>query len=148
MSPTDCLGQVLALCDSNCNHSWASEKLAKKLKLQGPPTKLTVSGINSQQTIHTQIFELKLILNLSGDSHATLSIKFDLGKNFNIGTDFIDVIKIKQQYPHFEQVTLSEYSYADEEMILGQDSFHLIRPLEYFESGRQDTPLAVLLLMV
>ena len=28
-------------------------------------------------------------------------------------------------------------------MILGQDVFHAIRPLEYFESDRQNTPVAV-----
>ena len=28
-------------------------------------------------------------------------------------------------------------------MILGQDVFHSIRPLEYFESDRRDTPIAV-----
>ena len=28
-------------------------------------------------------------------------------------------------------------------MILGQDALHLIRSLEYFESDRQDTPVAV-----
>ena len=28
-------------------------------------------------------------------------------------------------------------------MILGQDVFHAIRPLEYFDTDRKDTPIAV-----
>ena len=72
---TECPEPVLVLCDSNCSHFWISETLAEKLKLQGPPTTLTVRGINSQQTIHTQMVELKLIPVHSGDSRATFSIK-------------------------------------------------------------------------
>ena len=55
----------------------------------------------------------------------------------------INVELLKQKYPHLEPIALQKYSYADVEMILGQDVFHSIRPLEYFESDRKDTPIAV-----
>ena len=64
-------------------------------------------------------------------------------KDFNIGNDIIDVKKLKQQYPHVEPIKFSKYSYVDVEKILGEDAFHLISPLEYFEAELQDTPVVV-----
>ena len=61
----------------------------------------------------------------------------------NVGTDVIDVDALKNSYPHLDPIALRRYSYADVEMILGQDVFHSIRPLAYFESDRQNTPIAV-----
>ena len=46
-------------------------------------------------------------------------------------------------YPHLEPIPLKKYSYADVDMILGQDLFHFIRPLECFDSDRKNTPVAV-----
>ena len=39
-------------------------------------------------------------------------------------------------------IPLSKYSYSDVEMIFDQDVFHCIRPLEYFEADRPNTPIA------
>ena len=61
----------------------------------------------------------------------------------SVGTDIIDVDMLKTMYPHPEPIALKKYSYADVEMILGQDVFHSIRPLEYFDSDRKQTPVAV-----
>ena len=135
--------KVLALCDSACSHSWISEDLATKLNVKGLPTKLTVHGINSQQVVDTQIVELKLTPVHSGGSCSTFDVKPYVRKNLHVGNDVIDVDQLKQQYPHLEPVALSKYTYGDVEMILGQDVFHSIRPLEYFESDRKNTPIAV-----
>ena len=129
--------KVLALCDSACSHSWISEDLATKLNVKGLPTKLTVHGINSQQVVDTQIVELKLTPVHSGGSCSTFDVKPYVRKNLHVGNDVIDVDQLKQQYPHLERVALSKYSYGEVEMILGQDVFHSIRPLEYFESDRK-----------
>ena len=45
-------------------------------------------------------------------------------------TDKIDVNYLKTKYPHLEPIS-------------GQDVFHFIRPLEYFDSDRKNTPVAV-----
>ena len=60
-----------------------------------------------------------------------------------VGNDVIDVESLKTMYPHLEPIPLKKYSYADVDMILGQDVFHFIRPLEYFDSDRKNTPVAV-----
>ena len=65
-----------------------------------------------------------------------------VGKLFSVG-NFINVDGLKQQYPHLEPIPLKRYSYANFEMILGQEMFHVIRTLECFETDRKGTPIAV-----
>ena len=124
-------------------HCCIFEKLAKRLKQQGPPTAPNVRGNNSQHTLLNQIAKLKLTPVHSDDSRATFSIKPYVTKGLKVGTDIIDVTKLKQQYPHLESDAFSKYSYADVGMILGRDAFHLFHPLEYFKSDHQDTLVPV-----
>ena len=135
--------RVLALCDSSCSHSWISSRLAAKLNAKGTPTKLTVHGINSLQNVNTLMVELKLTPVNSGGSCSSFAIKPYVRDDLQVGTDVIDVESLKTMYPHLEPIPSKKYSYADVDMILGQDVFHFIRPLEYFDSDRKKTPVAV-----
>ena len=133
--------KVLALCDSACSHSWISANLATKLNVHGTPTKLTVHGINSNQVVDTQLVELKLTPVHSGGSCSPFIVKPYVREDLKVGTDTIDVDLLKTKYPHLQPISLKKYSYA--EMILGQDVFHSIRPLEYLDSDRKNAPVAV-----
>ena len=64
-------------------------------------------------------------------------------KNFPRWKDVIDVDYLKTIYAHLEPLALKTYCYGDVEMILVQDVFHSIRPLEYFDSDRKNSPIAV-----
>ena len=136
---------VLAWCDFACNHSGISETLVAKLLLQGTATKLTVDGINSQETVDAQMVQLRRLPVHSEDTKwSTFDVKPFARKHFSVGNDFIDVDGLKQQYLHLEPIPLKGYSYPNVEMILGQDIFHVIRPLEYFGNDRKGTATAVL----
>ena len=135
--------KILALCDSACSHSWISRRLVDKLQVKGSATKLTVQGINSQQLIDTETVELKLTPVHSGGPCSSFPVTPYVRDDLKVGNDIIDVDKLKTTYPHLEPIPLSKYSYSDVEMILGQDVFHCIRPLEYFEADRPNTPIAV-----
>ena len=93
---------------------------------------LTVHGINSDQVVDTQIVELKMTPLLSGGTCSNFAVKPYVRDDLKVGTDITDVDKLKTDYPHLEPIAISKYSYADVEIILGQDMFHSIRPLEYF----------------
>ena len=134
---------VLVLCDSACSHSWISKGLADKLQVKGSPTKSTVHGINSQQLIDTETVELELTPVHSGGSCSSFPVKPFVRNDLKIGNDFINVDNLKAKYPPLEPISLSKYSYSDVDMILGKDVSHAIRPLEYFESDRPNTPIAV-----
>ena len=58
ISPTDEKTKVLALCDPACSHSWISNAAAERLKLKGKSLRLTVCGINTQQTIDTLVTDV------------------------------------------------------------------------------------------
>ena len=135
--------KVLVLCDSACSHSWISSELANKLDVRDTPTKLTVRGINSNKVVDTQMVELKLTPVHSGGSCSSFTVKPYVRDQLTIGNDVIDVDDLKSRYAHLEPIALRKYSYTDVKMILGQDVFHAIRPLEYFESDRRNTPVAV-----
>ena len=139
--------KVLALCDSACSHFWISRSLADKLRVKSSATKLTVHGINSQQMVDTETVELMLTPFHSGGSCSTFPVTPYVRDDLKVGNDVIDVDNLKKVCPHLEPIPLSKYSYSNVEMILGQDVFHCIRPLEYFEADRQNTPIAVRLLL-
>ena len=135
---------VLALCDSACSHSWLSWKVDAKLNVQGTATKLTVHGIFSREVVETQMVQLKWKPVLSGDTDFP---KFDakpyIRKHLNVGSEFIDVDGLKQQYLHLESILVKRFTYASVEKILGHVMFHAIPPLEYFKTDQKDIPVAV-----
>ena len=135
--------KILALCDSACSHPWISRRLADKLQVKRSATKLTVHGINSQQLIDTETVELRLTPVHSGGSCSSFPVTPYVRDDLKFGNDIIDVDELKTTYPHLEPIPLSKYSYSDAEMIPGQDVFHRIRPLEYLEADRPNTPIAV-----
>ena len=135
--------KVLTLCDSACSYTWISARLASKLKFQGVPIKLTVHGINSQQVVDTRMVELKLTPVHSGGSCSPFTIKPYVRDNISVGTDTIDVDRMKTKYPHSKPVPLHKFTYADVDMILGRVVFHFIRPLECFDSDCKNAPVAV-----
>ena len=87
--------------------------------------------------------ELKLTPVHSGGSCSSFTVKSYVRDQLTIGNDLFDVDGLKTRYPHLEPSARSKYSYTDVKMILGQDVFHAIRPLEYFESDRRNAPVAV-----
>ena len=54
-----------------------------------------------------------------------------------------DVPILQDRFPHLQPIKPIVYNYSDVEMILGQDVFHAIKPLEYFQGRNQNTPVAV-----
>ena len=91
--------------------------------------------------------DLKLTPVHSGGFFSPFTIKPYVREKLNVGTNTIDVNYLKTKYRYLEPISVQMYGYADVDMILGQDVFHFIRPLEYFDSDRKNTPVAVRLPM-
>ncbi len=66
-----------------------------------------------------------------------------LRESINVGTDNVDVESLKRSYPHLEPIKSTRYRYSDVEVILGQDVYQAIRPLEYLQADSQVAPLPV-----
>ena len=135
--------KIHVLCDSACSNSRISENMRRKLNVQGTPLKFTVHGINSHQTIVTPIVELKLTPVRLGGSCPPFVVKPYVRKTLTFRTKVNDVESLKVEYPHLQPIPLKKHIYGDVEMILGQDTFPCIHPLEYSETDRKNTPIAV-----
>ena len=62
--------------------------------------------------------------------------------NLNVGDKIYDFTKMKANYAYLNHLPDIKVSMADVKVVLGQDAYHLIRPLEY-KSGGRDEPWAV-----
>ena len=103
---------------------------------------MTVSGINSQETLATLAVKVKL-KPADIESDESFDIELFLKKYLHVGSDVIDVASLQEVYPHLQPLKPLRYSYAKVEMIIGQDAFHAIRPLEYFVTDAKNAPVAV-----
>ena len=63
--------------------------------------------------------------------------------SLSVGSKTIDVTILQESLPHLQLIKPIVYNYSDVEMILGQDVFHSIKPLEDFQGRNQNTPVAV-----
>ena len=132
----------LTLCDSASSHSWISAKLVKCLNLSGRDLDLTVNGINTTTVFKTKQIQMKVSSNFDGFEyifHLTAFVKDEL----RVGTDTVNIPALQSKY--LAPIKPIVYSYADVDSIFGQDSFHAIRPEEYFksEADPNTSPVAV-----
>ena len=60
----------------------------------------------------------------------------------NVGADVINIQALQETYPHLAVLDPVTYCYGNIEMILGQDVYHAIRPLEYFAADEKSSPFS------
>ena len=133
---------ALVLCGTACSNSWVSDSLADRLGLQGTALKLTIKGINAEELIDTKVVQLTVSPHKDQDFEA-FTVRPYVRETLNVGSDIIDVRSMQETYPHLAVLDPVRYSYGDIEMILGQDVYHAIRPLEYFSAEEKGSPFAV-----
>ena len=123
---------ALVLCDTACSNSWVSDSLAARPGLLGNALKLTVKGINTEELIDTKVVQLTVTSHKDQDFEAFTGRPY-VRETLNVGSDIIDVKSMQETYPHLAVLDPVRYSYGEIEMILGQDVYHAIRPLEYLQ---------------
>ena len=142
-SPTKAIN-VFALCDSGCSHTWISDNLAQKLSLDGKVTSITVNGISCQEVVQTRTVEVNFFSILLDEGREVFTVNAFTKSSHNVGRDFIDDSALKSKYPHLDPVPGTQIDYSSVSMILGQDAYGAIRPIEYFVSSTdKSSPVAV-----
>ena len=133
--------EVLALCDTGSVHSWVSDKLAKSLSLTGSPSKVALSGIISNQEVVTERVEVVV-----SSLYANPPFSFDLKsftKSLTLGKDLIDILELQKQHPHLAPIPPIVYNYSDIQLIIGQDAYYAIHPINAFKGDPMNDPWAV-----
>ena len=110
------------------------------LNLEGSPLKLTVCGKNAKQFIDTLITDVT-VKPLGDNTCENFDGSPYIRDTLNVGSDIINVPQLQETY--LSVLDPVQYSYSNVEMILGQDVYHAIRPIEYFESDSKCVPVAV-----
>ena len=134
--------KALVLCDTACSNSWVAGSLADRLGLHGKALKLTVKGINTEEVVDTRVSEVTVKPREHQDFE-TFTINPFVKESLNVGSDVINVQTLQETYPHLAVLDPVTYSYKDIEMVLGEDVYHAIRPLEYFSADEKRSPVAV-----
>ena len=132
----------LVLCDTACSNSCVSNDLANRLCLHGTSLKITVKGINTEEVVDTKLVEL---IVTPRDSQALEPFKVSpyVKEDLNVGANVINIKAPQETNPHLAVLDPVTYCYGNIEMILGQDVYHAIRPLEYFAADEKCSPFAV-----
>ena len=131
---------ALVLCNTACGNSLVSNDLANRLGLHGTALKLPIRGINTEEVVDTKLVELTVTPR---DNQALEPFKVStyVKEDLNVGADVINIKALHETYPHLADLDPVKYCYANIEMILGQDVYHAIRPLEYFAADKSARPL-------
>ena len=87
------------------------------------------------------IRKLKLLQQMLVQVKQTIgdTLTFCSHPNLNVGDMKYDFKTLKQEYDYLLNLPDIEISMKDVEVILGQDAYHLIRPLEY-KSAEKSQP--------
>ena len=103
---------------------------------------MTVRGIHTKEVLSTHSVRVNM-KPADPENDETFQLEPYLKEDLNVGSDVIDVVSLQAKYPHLQPLKPLRYSYAEVELIIGQDAFHAIRPLEYFETDSKHAPIAV-----
>ena len=134
--------KALVLWDTACSISWVAGSLADRLGLHGKALRLTVKGINTEEVVYTSVVEVTGKQREHRD-FKPFTINPFVKESLNVGDDIFNIQALQETYPHLEVLDPVTCSYKDIEMILGQDVYHAIRPLEYFSADDKLSPVAV-----
>ena len=134
--------KALVLCDTACSNSWVAGSLADRLGLHGKALKLTVKPINTEEVVDSRVVEVT-VKPREHQHFEPFTVNPFVKESLNVGADIIYVQALQETYPHLAVLDPVTYSYKDIEMILGQDVYHAIRPLEYFSADEKRSPVAV-----
>ena len=132
--------ETIALCDTGSTVSLMDKTLVDLLKLKGKESVMSVAGIHGLSEMKTEIVTARI--GPSESDTAGEEITFCSHPNLNVGDKIYDFTKMKETYVYLNNLPDIKVSMADVKVILGQDVYHLIRPLEY-KSGGRDEPWAV-----
>ena len=132
--------ETIALCETGSTVSFMDQTLVDLLRLKGKESVMSVAGIHGLSDLKTQIVTAKV-----GSSEAETAgetVTFCSHPNLIVGEKDYDFRNLKEEYNYLSDLPNKRVSMTDVKVILGQDAYHLIRPLEY-KSGERNQPWAV-----
>ena len=132
---------TLACCDTGSTQTWVDESLLEKLDIKGKTISLNVTGIHGTQVTPCRAAQAT-IGPASCMKHKAKVLTVHSQKNLEVGKSLYNVQEMKQTYPYLKCVGFKQIDLKKVAIILGQNAYELIRPLEY-KNGGENQPWAV-----
>ena len=107
LSSNDSETTALVLCDTACSHSCISPELARRLNLKGRKIDLAVKGANCSEDITSEQVDLNVSSKFDPDISFTVCAY--VKNNIYIGSDIINVRRLKEKYFHLEPIHSVEF---------------------------------------
>ena len=133
---------TLVLCDSASTHSWVSSSLVNRLGLVGEPVNLSIRGFNSTTVVETQRVKFT-VSSEPNNSDFVFSLCAYVKDNIRIGSELINIADLQNKYPQLAPIKPIQYTYEDVEVIIGQDYYHAVRPIEFILGDDKNSPCSV-----
>ena len=121
---------TLVLCDSASTHSWVSLSLVHRLGSVGEPVNLSISGFNSTIVVETQRVNFT-VSSEPNNSDFVFSLCAYIKYTIQIGSELINIAELQNEYSQLAPNKPTQYTYEDVEVIIGQDYYHAVRPIEF-----------------
>ena len=121
--------ETIALCDNGSTLSTMDQSLISLLRLKSKESVMSAAGIHGLSDMKTEVDTAKG--GPSGTETVGDTLTFCSHPNLNVGDKKHDFKTLKQEYDYFSNLPDIGISMKDVKVILGQDDYHLIGPLEY-----------------
>ena len=79
----------------------------------------------------------------TNNSDFSFSFRAYVKDHIRIGSDSISIPELQEKYPQLAPIKPIHYKYEEVEIIIGQDFYHTIRPVEYLLGEDSISPCAV-----
>ena len=127
--------RVLAMLDSGSIHTWIAENIAEELGLPGEEQTIRLFGINNednQQDLPTRRVAFNVTAARPSEMQPSSHEVYAYTKaNLSIGKDSYSVTTLKKTYQQLKPLPNVVVNYQDVVLLLGQDAYECIQPLEY-----------------
>ena len=119
-----------------------SSSLVNRLGLVGEPVNLSISGFNSTDVIKTQ--KVKFTFSSEpNNSDFIFALCAYVKDNIRLSFELINFADLQNKYPQLAPIKPTQYTYEDVEVIIGQDYYHAVRPIEFILGDDKNSPCSV-----
>ena len=107
---------------------------------------MTLNSFNSTDIIWTELVEVALSADIYNTDYTFRVIAY-VKDEINVGSHKVDFQAIQEEYPQLEPIKPVRYNFLDIEIVIGQDFYQHIRPLDYIHDADRKTTMAVRMLV-
>ena len=121
---------VLAVCDTGSTKTWIDASLCERMGVEGKPSNISVIGIHGAGEIQSNTVNIR-IGSPTFHELEPLEVEASTHPVLEVGDSTYDYKNWKKRFAHLKPLPSITFTLSDVKLILGQDCYPLIRPLEY-----------------